>query len=197
MAAQRLRIRAMPTGSTTACLIGPSCSAIGWSGLQADQRNPELPDLFSQLEQAETSYAASPIVQNIWTIWLKHPDSQLTQAMKAASEIMQNGDLEQAELLFTQLIEKAPGWAEAWNKRATVRYYRDNLIGSIADIKETLVVEPRHFGALSGLGMIQMRLQDYSEALSTYESLQKIHPNSQDVGRILPALRQQISQQYL
>lgn len=171
--------------------------AISWSGLQADQRNPELPDLFSQLEQAETSYTASPIVQNIWTIWLKHPDSQLTQAMKAASEIMQNGDLEQAELLFTQLIEKAPGWAEAWNKRATVRYYRDNLIGSIADIKETLVLEPRHFGALSGLGMIQMRLQDYSEALSTYESLQKIHPNSQDVGRILPALRQQISQQYL
>ena len=116
--------------------------------------------------------------------------------MKAASKIMQNGDLEQAELLFTQLIEKAPGWAEAWNKRATVRYYRDNLIGSIADIKETLVLEPRHFGAL-GLGMIQMRLQDYSEALSTYESLRKIHPNSQDVGRILPALRQQISQQYL
>ena len=171
--------------------------AISWSGLQADQRNPELPDLFSQLEQAETSYKASLIVQNIWTIWLKHPDSLLTQALKAASEIMQYGDLEQAELLFTQLIEKAPGWAEAWNKRATVRYYRDNLIGSIADIKETLVLEPRHFGALSGLGMIQMRLQDYSEALSTYESLQKIHPNSQDVGRILPALRQQISQQYL
>ena len=171
--------------------------AIGWDGLQADQRNPELPDLFSQLEQVETSYTASPIVQNIWTIWLKHSDSQLTQAMKAASEIMQNGDLEQAELLFTQLIEKAPGWAEAWNKRATVRYYRENLIGSIADIKETLTLEPRHFGALSGLGMIQMHLQDYSQALLTYESLQKIHPNSQDVGRILPALRQQISQQYL
>ena len=49
--------------------------AVGWSGLQADQRNPELPDLFSQLAQAETSYTASPIVQNIWTIWLKHPDS--------------------------------------------------------------------------------------------------------------------------
>ena len=121
----------------------------------------------------------------------------LAQAMQAASEIMQNGDLEQAELLFTQLIEKAPGWAEAWNKRATVRYYRENLIGSIADIKETLTLEPRHFGALSGLGMIQMHLQDYSQALLTYESLQKIHPNSQDVGRILPALRQQISQQYL
>ena len=110
---------------------------------------------------------------------------------------MQNGDLEQAELLFTQLIEKAPGWSEVWNKRATIRYYRDNLVGSIADIKETLVLEPRHFGALSGLGMIQMRLQNYSQALSTYESLQKIHPNSQDVGRILPALRQQLSQQYL
>jgi tetratricopeptide (TPR) repeat protein len=171
--------------------------AIGWDVLQADQRNPELPDLFSQLEQAGTSYTASPIVQNIWTIWLKHSDSQLTQAMKAASEIMQNGDLEQAELLFTQLIEKAPGWAEVWNKRATIRYYRDNLVGSIADIKETLVLEPRHFGALSGLGMIQMRLQNYSQALSTYESLQKIHPNSQDIGKILPALRQQLSQQYL
>tara|TARA_B100000674_G_scaffold473560_1_gene464631 strand:+ start:1070 stop:1630 length:561 start_codon:yes stop_codon:yes gene_type:complete len=170
---------------------------IGWGDLQADQHNPELPELFSQLEKAGTSYTASPIVQNIWAIWLKHPDSQLTQAMQAASETMQNGDLEQAELLFTQLIEKAPGWAEAWNKRATVRYYRENLIGSIADIKETLTLEPRHFGALSGLGMIQMRLQDYSQALSTYESLQKIHPNSQDVGRILPALRQQISQQYL
>ena len=83
--------------------------AIGWGGLQADQHNPELPDLVSQLEQAGTSYTASPIVQNIWAIWLKHPNSQLTQAMQAASEIMQNGDLEQAELLFTQLIEKAPG----------------------------------------------------------------------------------------
>jgi tetratricopeptide (TPR) repeat protein len=149
------------------------------------------------LKHAETSYTAVSIVQNIWTIWLKHPDSELTQAMKSASKVMQSGNLEQAELLFTQLIKKAPGWAEAWNKRASVRYYRDNLIGSIADIAETLVLEPRHFGALSGLGMIQMRLQDYSQALSTYESLRKIHPNSQDAVRILPVLRQQTSQQYL
>ena len=95
------------------------------------------------------------------------------------------------------MIELKPDFPEVWNQRATIHFYQQEYEKSLIDIAKALELEPRHFGALSGLGMIQMRLQDYSEALSTYESLQKIHPNSQDVGRILPALRQQISQQYL
>ena len=135
--------------------------------------------------------------ETIWELWQAHTDPSLHERMQNAIGSMTRNHFKDSLAQLDTLVADAPGWAEAWNKRATVRYYRDNLIGSIADIKETLVLEPRHFGALSGLGMIQMRLQDYSEALSTYESLQKIHPNSQDVGRILPALRQQISQQYL
>lgn len=165
--------------------------------LLADQRDPELRSLFEKLKQAESSFKADLVVQSIWERWLLHPNLKLTQAMQQAADVMQRGDLSIAENLFTKLIEEAPDWAEAWNKRATVRYYQDDLEGSIADIEATLALEPRHFGALSGLGMIQIRKQDYVQALETYELLQKIYPRSMDVEQMLPILRQQVSRQYL
>jgi tetratricopeptide (TPR) repeat protein len=175
-------------------------SWIFWSSppsVLADQDHPKLPKLFAQLELAETSVQSQLLVQEIWSAWMEHANSVFTKQMQRGIDAMSAGDLQRAEAAFSQLVNIAPDWAEAWNKRATVRYYLGDLEGSANDIAETLAREPRHFGALSGLGMIQVRQEKFIEALQTYERLQQIHPQAQDAQRLIPNLRQQAAQQML
>ena len=122
---------------------------------------------------------------------MEHANSVFTKQMQRGIDAISAGDLQRAEAAFSQLVNIAPDWAEAWNKRVTVRYYLGDLEGSANDIAETRAREPRHFGALSGLGMIQVRQEKFIEALQTYERLQQIHPQAQDAQQLIPNLRQQ------
>ena len=90
---------------------------------------------------------------------------------------MQAQDFGKALLLFSELTEEVPGFAEAWNKRATVLYLMGRLQESARDVEQTLNLEPRHFGALSGKGLILMALKDWSGAIAAFEQGLKVHPN--------------------
>ena len=90
---------------------------------------------------------------------------------------MQAQDFGKALVLFSELTEEAPGFAEAWNKRATVLYLMGRLQESAKDVEQTLKLEPRHFGALSGKGLILMALKDWSGAIAAFEQGLKVHPN--------------------
>ncbi len=103
----------------------------------------------------------------------------------------------QAEKTFDALIALNPDFMEAWNKRATVRYVLGDFNGSQDDINEVLAREPRHFGALSGLGLINMQRGDLSNAIRAYEKVLQIDPFSQDARKLLPKLRKQMDKSNL
>ena len=89
------------------------------------------------------------------------------------------GSLAEAELAFSEILEIDSTFVEGWNKRATIRFMLGNTEGSLSDISEVLQRQPRHFGAISGKGMILFQNEAYEEAFSMYETLLKIDPNNQ------------------
>jgi tetratricopeptide (TPR) repeat protein len=143
---------------------------------RADQTDARLPDLFARLKAAPTEAAADPIEAEIWNIWTDAEDTELDRLMGEGIAAMNARDPKTALEDFTKLTRLAPDFAEGWNKRATLLYLLGQYEASMADIDRTLALEPRHFGALSGLGLIQMTLEHDEEALDAFERALAIHP---------------------
>jgi tetratricopeptide (TPR) repeat protein len=98
---------------------------------------------------------------------------------------------EALELLNT-IVVIAPDYAEGWNKRATVYFLLGQYQNSIADIETTLDLEPRHFGALSGLGQIYMRLEEFASALDAYERALLVNPHLGHAEKVVERLRKKV-----
>ncbi len=113
----------------------------------------------------------------LWQMWHQSGRRELDAALLEGIEAMQRGQLEQADAVFTRLIEAAPEFAEGWNKRATVRYMAKDYAGSIADCRETLARNPNHFGALSGQGLCHLALAEYREAAELFRRTLAVHPH--------------------
>ena len=146
----------------------------------------ELDQLFSTLSESETLEEANAIITNIWQIWRTDTeDSVNIQMMRRGIGFMEQGDYINAEAMFTRIINRDNGFMEAWNKRATIRFMRGNLQGSVDDINEVLKREPRHFGALSGLGMINIQRGDLQSALQNYQDILAINPLSPDANSLI------------
>ena len=134
--------------------------------LYADDRNSELNRLFNELKIKDQS-SSFKIEQKIWKIWSTHPNNdELTSMLSVGTDFVNNNQHLKAVEIFTKVIDLDPGWAEAWNKRATVLYLMGNYELSQNDIDEVLKLEKRHFGALSGQGMVQTALKNYQKATS-------------------------------
>lgn len=146
----------------------------------ADQTNPRLESLFDSLQQTQSNTEAQRIESAIWQIWLDAPDQSSGYLLTQVAAAMSVGQNELALRLSNQLVDSAPDFAEAWNKRATIQYILGNHGLSVADIKETLRLEPRHFGALSGLGMIFLRSGNFEAALDAFGRVLQISPGSQN-----------------
>jgi tetratricopeptide (TPR) repeat protein len=118
----------------------------------------------------------------LWQMWHQSGQPQLDALLQQGIEAMQGGQLDEADRLFTGLIDAAPEFAEGWNKRATVRYMAKDYPGSIADCRETLARNPNHFGALSGQGLCHLALGEYREAAALFRRTLAVHPHL-DSGR--------------
>ena len=144
--------------------------------LIANERDVELDNLFSELKKNNPAVSKN-IEQKIWTLWSTHPsDDKLTSILNEGSKLMQDKDLFRAILVFTEVIEMDPTWAEAWNKRATVYYMIGEFEKSQSDINEVLNLEERHFGALAGQGLVNIQLKNYEKAILSYQMVEKIYP---------------------
>ena len=166
----------------------------------ADQNDPALAGLFDNLKRAPTSEAAEMIVQDIWEIWLQHEsetNSDINRLMKQGILAMQYGDLRLADRFFSDVISLDENFAEAWNKRATVRFQLGLFPESRADIAETLKLEDRHFGALAGLGLVEIHLANPKAALRAYKAALDIHPQMQGISDIIDTLEKQVLGQAL
>ena len=137
----------------------------------------QLNNLFNQLKSTSSSIAAKEIESEIWKIWTTHPSEEsLTNLLEKGSYYMSQNQLTSAHNVFSKAIELDPKWAEAWNKRATVLYLMGNYELSQNDIDEVLKIEKRHFGALSGQGMVQTALKNYQKAIDSYVEAHKVYP---------------------
>ena len=164
----------------------------------ADQNDPRLEPLFADLQTPLSATAVQQTENQIWRYWLSFPDDQtIENTMTAAILMMERGRLRSAERIFGRIIEREPNFAEAWNKRATVRFLSGNHTGSAKDIAKVLQLEPRHFGALSGLGMIHMHNGEWQNALKTYELAFSIHPYLANVEMIIEDLKKRLKGQAL
>ena len=105
---------------------------------------------------------------------------------------MSKGELVLAYKIFSTIIDFAPEWAEGWNKRATVLYLMGRYNDSLNDIEEVFKRESRHFGALSGQGLVQTKLGNYEKAIKSYQAVQKIYPFIKVAKIMIPRLRKLI-----
>ena len=145
--------------------------------ISSENQKNELNKLFSELKKINNSSEAKIIENKIWKLWTTHPSEQsLTNLLAKGSNYMSQDKLTSAHIVFSKAIELDPNWAEAWNKRATVLYLMGNYELSQKDIDVVLNLEKRHFGALSGQGLVQTALQNYEKAIESYIEAHKIYP---------------------
>ena len=153
----------------------------------------ELGLLFNQLLEIQSSSEADQITLKIWEIWTNDAETEFGQStMLEGVSLMNRNSLVAAEKLFSELILSSPDYIEAWNKRATVRYMMGQLENSLNDVYVVLSKEPKHFGAMSGLGLIMIQREDFEGALSAYKKLIAIHPFSKDALSLVPILEQRV-----
>ncbi len=170
-----------------------------FSNVNAEERETELNNLFKQLKNSENT-KSTEIESKIWKIWLTHPSDgrrgyRLTELLAQGSLLINQGELSKAYGVFSQIILEDPKWAEAWNKRATVLYMLGRYEQSQNDINKVLKLEKRHFGALSGQGLVQTKLKNYKKAIKSYKEVQKIYPSMQAPKVMIPRLKKLIKEQ--
>ena len=170
-------------------------TSLGSGNLIAAQTDPSLPGLFQQLENAVGPDDATRLEAEIWQRWLDSDDEKAWRLMQRVQLSMSEADLDEALLLCNELVDYAPQYAEAWNKRATVFYMMGSYDASVADIQKTLQLEPRHFGAISGLGLIFLRKGNPEAALEAFEQVLRVSPQSRNARRSVESVKQQIQQE--
>ena len=146
--------------------------------LKADQNDARLEDLFDILSTTESDVQINEVTSNIWDIWYETNDPSIEADFYRGLESMRTGDLMMAVVFFTRVINKNPNFAEGWNKRATVYYMLGKFDASMMDIHETLKLEPRHFGAMDGMGLIFIHLEQFDKAIDIYNRMLEIFPNN-------------------
>ena len=159
----------------------------------AVDRENELDKLFDELKTNNLS-SAYEIEKKIWDIWTTHPSNKnLTYLLSRGVTFMNSELFVDAEIIFSAVIKKDPDWAEAWNKRATVFYLMGKYEESQNDIDEVLKLEKRHFGALSGQALVQMKLKNYEKALKSFKKVEIIYPSMQSPKVMIPRIQDLIN----
>lgn len=156
------------------------CLLISFSA-KGDQFDSRLPNLFDELYLSEDSKIINTLTKKIWDIWHETNDIKIEADFYRGMESMRTRDLIMSITFFTRVIEKKPNFAEGWNKRATTYFMMGEFDKSMLDINETLKLEPRHFGALDGMALIFMHLQQYDEAIKIYDQMLNIFPNNKSI----------------
>ena len=137
-----------------------------------------LDTLFAELEKATSLAEAQRVERIIWAKWHWHKIPRLSQKLKLGTTYLQENNFKKALYIFNKIIKEAPAFPEAYNKRATTYFLMKKYDKSLMDIKVTLTLEPRHFGALSGMGLIFMNRGDFQRALMAFTAVLKIYPFS-------------------
>ena len=144
----------------------------------ADQNDPRLNNLFKKLNETENQDDIRDLISDIWNIWYEVDDPKVIEYFEKGIQAMNLRNYPLAIRFFNNLIEEDPNFAEGWNKRATVHFMMGNFDQSMQDIIKTLELEPRHFGALDGMGLIFIHQGQFQQAIDVYDKMLEIFPFS-------------------
>ena len=144
----------------------------------ADQNDPRLNILFKKLNETENQDEIRDLISDIWNIWYEVDDPKVIEYFEKGIQAMNLRNYPLAIRFFNNLIEEDPNFAEGWNKRATVHFMMGNFDQSMQDIIKTLELEPRHFGALDGMGLIFIHQGQFKQAIDVYDKMLEIFPFS-------------------
>ena len=151
-------------------------------------RQKVLDDLFDRLAKAQDDREAKGVSGAIERVWMHSGSDTADLLMGRAMQALKRKDYALSQELLSAVVEIEPDWAEAWNKRATVRYLADDAMGSMQDIARVIKLEPRHFGALSGMGFILQRSGFDQRALEAFRKALEISPQQEEIRRLVEKL---------
>ena len=153
---------------------------------------PNLPRrlaaLFRELSAETLDRPVDDLEDLICALWISHEDRTAEEVMGGAVEAMASGHLDQARSMLDYLTDRYPEWPEAWNKRATLAFMQNRDADSLADLERTLLLEPRHFGAVSGFAQICLRNGRLNEARAAFQVALAIDPHLDDVRAMVEEL---------
>jgi tetratricopeptide (TPR) repeat protein len=188
-------------------LIGPPVyaqpdeneAAPDWVKPPSDLPHPERGDrtfnldtLFDALKIAPDAESAKAIEERIWAVWMVSGSDTCNLLMGRAKAAADEKDYDLAIKLLDAVVELKPDYTEGWNRRATIYYLEKDYGHALADIREVLVREPRHFGALSGLGLILQELGDDKHALDAYRKALAIDPHLENLSDAIKTLSEKV-----
>jgi tetratricopeptide (TPR) repeat protein len=172
----------------------PAGSGRAQSDLDAATKARRLDELFGRLKAARDEADGKAAVAEIWSLWVRSGRPDLDGTMDQAARLLGAGLPALALPLLDGLVGRAPDWAEAWNKRATALYLLGEHERSLADIERALALEPRHFGALAGLGLIRMAKGEDRAALAAWRRALALNPFLEERRELIPALEKKLGE---
>src|SRR5882757_10039744 len=200
-----MRLRFIPLAFATAFLAASAvCASVraepgSWSG--APEKLPRLPRgdrtknlefLFEALKAAPDADSAKLVEGRIWALWLASGSDTTDLLMSRVKSAMDNKDNALAIKLLDAVTRLKPDYVEGWNRRATLRFAEKDFGGALADIQQVLGREPRHFGALSGLGIIMQELGEDKLALEAFRRALAVNPNLQKIPDFVKTLAEKV-----
>jgi tetratricopeptide (TPR) repeat protein len=159
---------------------------------QAGDPRQNLDRLFAALKVAPSDESAKFVENRIWALWISAGGDTGNLLMGRVKTAMDAKDFDLALKLLNAIVEIKPDYVEAWNRRATVNFMKKDYAGALADIREVLAREPRHFGALSGLGMIFQEIGDDKQALEAFRRALAVHPHLERVPDLVKKLTESV-----
>lgn len=156
------------------------------------ERVGNLDFLFGALKVAPDETTAKAIEQRIWALWTASRSDTAVLLMTRVQKAIEDKDIDLAVKLLDAIVKIKPDYVEAWNRRATIYYMKKDYGRSLADIREVLKREPRHFGALSGMGLILQDIGDDKQALEVYRRVLSVYPRMPRVPDLVKKLQEQI-----
>jgi tetratricopeptide (TPR) repeat protein len=162
------------------------------SNLPHVQGTVNLDRLFAALKVAPDDESAKYVENRIWALWIATDSDTTTLLMSRVKAAVDAKDLDLGIKLLTAIINIKPDYIEAWNRRATIYYMKKDFDDSLSDIHEVLKREPRHFGALSGLGMIMQEIGDDKHALDAFRRALAVHPHLEHIPDLVKQLTEKV-----
>jgi tetratricopeptide (TPR) repeat protein len=148
--------------------------------------------LFGALKAAPDDASARHVEARIWAIWMQTPSDTAALLMLRAKTAMDAQQMDVALKLLDSIIKLRPDYTEAWNRRATLYYLKNDYMRSLSDIGQVLIREPRHFGALAGLGMIMQDLGEDKRALDAFRKALEVNPHLEKVPELVKTLSEKV-----
>ena len=148
--------------------------------------------LFGALKVAPDEATSKAIEQRIWAIWVISSSDTANLLMTRVRTAIEAKETDLAIKLLDGIVKIKPNYIEAWNRRATLYYMKKDYGRALADIRQVLKREPRHFGALAGLGMILQDIGDDKQALEVYRRALAVYPHLQRIPELVDKLKEKV-----